>query len=98
MKVYAIRNPDGLTESMVAAKTLHEAADALGTSVRNLRILAWASVKGAGASPALKQPGHPVHRSIAGTRPGPWSDDRMRVLAEASRAALKRGAAATSAG
>ena len=89
MKVYAVADLDGLTEAMVAAGSVQEAADALGVSLRNLRKLGWERRKGAAAAVALKTPGRPVYRRRQGAAGDRWHADRATALASAARAALK---------
>ena len=87
--MYAISNLDGLTEAMVAARTIGEAALALGMSVRDMRKLDWRRVKGSAAAIALETPGQPFYPSIQGGNPGRWQSDRAEVLSTAARSALR---------
>lgn len=88
MKVYHVPDLDGLTEALVAAATLEEAATALGVTARTMRERGWTTAKGARAGPARADPGCPVYRSIVGAA-GPWTADRAEAQARAARAALK---------
>lgn len=90
VRVYAV-STDGLTEAMVAAKTMDEAAAALGTSVADMRKSGWHAVKGPAAVIATKHLGEPLYRSIAGAKPGVWTLDRSEASATAARAVLRAG-------
>lgn len=89
MRVYALDQPDGLTEAMVAAGTIGEAAERLGTSVRIMRKLGWRAVKGPAARLAVEAEGRPLYRARLGASPGRWVPDRAQALALAARRALK---------
>lgn len=88
MNVYHLPDLDGLTEALVAALRLDEAAASLGMTVRTVRERGWLKVKGAKAAPALKQPGQALYRPILGAR-GAWQASLERARASAARAALR---------
>jgi hypothetical protein len=88
MKVYHLPDLDGLTEAIVAAGRLEEAAEALGISARTMRERGWHAVKGATAAPARKEPGKPLYRSIIGGA-GPWTRDHAEARGRAARAAVR---------
>ena len=89
MKVYTVSGLDGLTEAMVAAGTIAEAAAALGTSIPAMRKVGWQRLKGPAAAIALKEPGTPFYRPITGAKPGKWTSDRSAALAAAARRAMQ---------
>lgn len=88
MRAYHVPDLDGLTEAVVAAPGLGEAAAALGISVRTIRERGWRPAKGVAASSARKAPGQPLYRGIVGTG-GRWTSDRAEAAGRAAKAALR---------